>query len=361
MINEHCVFLFVPFLEGINMQLTKRLLMARAALVFVAVVSAGAAWQVNPAAGQEKAAVKDKPTVSYWHVWTDEKGGSHQERRTMSAFNLQSISEGAAPSWIDKQSTPGAAVLMVVQPVGWVGEWHENPKPQWIIPLSGRWFVETMDGMRVEMGPGEVSFGGDQNTKPDAQGRKGHRSGTVGNQPSVNLIVQLEKDPFVRGQDFAPSAAKTQLGPVDTYFVTQTSLGTPFQTDSGRIAQKEGGTQAIRTYAELMVSSHIAVNDALEAVMKRKAPVPPPTLLKAAYGTITSTLAVEKSPRFDVEYVRCQVAYQKANAALYQYEIDNGADPDLKAFAQETLPKIQDHLGRALELERELKGSVVHQ
>jgi hypothetical protein len=27
------------------------------------------------------------------------------------------------------QSTPGATVLVAVQPVGWVGEWHENPKP----------------------------------------------------------------------------------------------------------------------------------------------------------------------------------------------------------------------------------------
>ena len=75
---------------------------------------------------------------------------------------------------MDRQTEhPGATVLVVVQPVGWVGEWHENPKPQWIIPLSGRWFVETMDGKRVEMGPGEVSFGGDQNTKPDAQGARG--------------------------------------------------------------------------------------------------------------------------------------------------------------------------------------------
>jgi hypothetical protein len=148
-----------------------------------------AATPANPAAGQ------DKPTVAYWHVWTDEKGVSHQNRCEWSAFNLQSISEGAYPSWIDRQSTPGANVLVVVQPVGWVGEWHENPKPQWIIPLSGRWFVETMDGQRAEMGPGDVSFGGDQNTKPDAQGHKGHRSGTVGNEPSVNLIVQLEKDP----------------------------------------------------------------------------------------------------------------------------------------------------------------------
>jgi hypothetical protein len=162
---------------------------------------------------------KDKPTVSYWHVWTDEKGVSHQTRCEISAFKLQSISPGAAPSWINRQSTPGASVLVVYQPVGWVGEWHENPKPQWIIPLSGRWFVETMDGKRVEMGPGEFSFGGDQNTKPDAQGRKGHRSGTVGNQPSINLIVQLDKDPFAGqprdARDSATGATKTKVGSAD--------------------------------------------------------------------------------------------------------------------------------------------------
>lgn len=325
--------------------------LAGAALVLATVVIAGTE---TPEASTIAPAGQDTPTVSYWHVWTDEKGVSHQERREWTAFMLQSISEGAAPSWIDKQNTPGATVLVVVQPVGWVGEWHENPKPQWIIPLSGRWFVETMDGKRLEMGPGEVSFGGDQNTKPDARGRKGHRSGTVGNQPSVNLIVQLAKDPCIRGQDSVPSGARAQLGPVDTYFVTQTSLGTPFQTDSGRIAQKKGGTPAIRAYAEFMASSHIAVNEALKAVLKRKAPVPPPTLLKAAYGTIISTLAADEGPRFDVEYMRGQVAYQQANSALYQDEIDNGTDPNLKAFAQQTLPKIQDHLERALKLEREL-------
>jgi putative membrane protein len=299
---------------------TRRLVMARAALALAAVVIAGAAYYPRSRAETPEAAVptvaateKDKPRVPYWHVWTDEKGVSHQKRCEMSAFELKSISEGAAPSWIDKQSTPGATVLVVVQPVGWVGEWHENPKPQWIIPLSGRWFVETMDGTRVEMG-----------------------------QPCG-------------AQDSATNTRKPQLGPVDTYFVTQTSLGTPFQTDSGRIAQKRGGTQAIRSYAELMVSSHIAVNDVLEGITKRKAPVPPPTLLKAAYTTILSTLEAEQGPRFDTEYVSGQVAYQKANAALYQYEIENGTDPDLKAFAQQTLPKIQDHLERALKLQRELK------
>jgi len=88
-------------------------------------------------------------------------------------------------------------VLVANMPVGWIGDWHENPKPQWIIPLSGRWFVETTDGVRVEMGPGELSFGGDQNAKPDAHGRVGHRSGTVGDAPAVVMIVQLNDKKWV--------------------------------------------------------------------------------------------------------------------------------------------------------------------
>jgi putative membrane protein len=48
--------------------------------------------------------------------------------------------------------------------------------------------------------------------------------------------------------------------------------------------------------------------------------------------------------------VNGQVEYQKGNAALFQQEIQNGNDPDLRRFARETLPKIEDHLQRALKL-----------
>jgi hypothetical protein len=52
-----------------------------------------------------------------------------------------------------------------------------------------------MDGTRIEMGAGDISFGGDQNCIADAEGRKGHRSGTIGDQPAVLMIVQLEQAP----------------------------------------------------------------------------------------------------------------------------------------------------------------------
>ena len=151
----------------------------------------------------------------------------------------------------------------------------------------------------------------------------------------------------------ADAGRRTQvaLAPQDLYFVTQTSLGNQFQIDSGQLAAQKGGTQAIRSYARLMVSSHKAVNKTLGAILQRKGPLPPPTLLKAAYETNLSTLRGEAGRPFDDDYVRGQVDYQTANVALYQYEIANGSDTDLTRFAQQTLPKIKDHLQKALELE----------
>ncbi|WP_292519668.1 cupin domain-containing protein [Methanoculleus sp.] len=133
----------------------------------------------------------DAPEVPYWHVWTDENGVSRQDRCRLTDFAFASVSEGAAPSWIERLKTPAARVVVLVLPAGWVGEWHENPEPQWIVSLSGRWFVETMDGTRVEMGPGELSFGNDQHTR----NRQGHRSGTVGTEPAVLMLVQVTEAP----------------------------------------------------------------------------------------------------------------------------------------------------------------------
>lgn len=132
-----------------------------------------------------------KPHVSYWHLWTDADGVSRQTRCMMSEFELKAIRPGVKPQWQGTKTHDGTTVLVTVLPVGWTGVWHENPKPQWIIPLSGRWYVESMDGQRVEMGVGDISFGADQNTK-EIDGRKGHSSGTVGSEPAVLMLVQFD-------------------------------------------------------------------------------------------------------------------------------------------------------------------------
>ena len=147
------------------------------------------------------------------------------------------------------------------------------------------------------------------------------------------------------------SNAASALSPVDANFVAQANLGTPFQIASGRIAEKKAATADIRDYAHLMVVSHIPVVDGLNSILQRKRIVAPPeTLLQGAYDSMIASLKSDAGAAFDRDYVEGQVDYQKGNEALFRYEIQNGADPGLKEFAQRTLPKIEDHLQRALNL-----------
>jgi hypothetical protein len=141
--------------------------------------------------------MSEKPRVRYWHLWTDVEGISHQKRCVMTEFELKSIKQPSAPQWQGRAMSGAATVMVTVMPAGWTSTWHENPKPQWIVPLSGRWFVEAMDGSRAEMGTGEISFGGDQNCR-QIGGKRGHLSGTVGDGPAVLMLVQFDEIPAPR-------------------------------------------------------------------------------------------------------------------------------------------------------------------
>jgi hypothetical protein len=137
--------------------------------------------------------VGPKPSVPYWHLWVDAEGVSHQSRCQLTNYHLKQVGR-ADPQWNNQQDTHPTTVVFTVQPVGWIGEWHENPAPQWIVVLSGRWFIESMDGTRVEQGPGEFSFGEDQGCS-EKDRKKGHRSGTIGDEPAVLMTVQLHVSP----------------------------------------------------------------------------------------------------------------------------------------------------------------------
>jgi len=135
--------------------------------------------------------MSEEPVVPYWHLWTAADGISRLTKCAMTEFQLKSMKPPADPQWEGRPITRKTTMMVTVQPVSWMGTWHENPKPQWIVPLSGRWFVEAMDPTRVEMGPGGISFGGDQNCR-EVDGRRGHRSGTIGDIPAVLMVIQFE-------------------------------------------------------------------------------------------------------------------------------------------------------------------------
>ena len=145
------------------------------------------------------------PAVPFLSLWTNADGISSIDESTLRGFAEGSVGGKADPLWLREIPGTVTAVLFNVMPVGWVGDWHESPKPQWIVPLSGRWFIETQDRTRVEMGPGDIHWGQDLETRA-IDGNVGHRSGQLGDVPCVQLMIQFAEpenpgscDPFENG------------------------------------------------------------------------------------------------------------------------------------------------------------------
>ena len=135
----------------------------------------------------------------YWHLWTDENGISRQEKCAINSFELFSLNTGfptaglQMPQFSHKLFDNGNALLSIL-PVGWKGDWHENAIPKLIYVLRGAWWVESMDGHRVVVSAGEFCFGGDQGCIRPADGKFGHLSAQIGDEPSLHLIIQRNDD-----------------------------------------------------------------------------------------------------------------------------------------------------------------------
>ena len=143
------------------------------------------------------------PSMPFWQMVPGAGGGSTIEQQTLEDFLRQSVSGDAAPIWMRQFQGEVKAVWFNVLPVGWVGEWHPSPALQWVVPLSGRWFIETQDGKRIEMGPGEIHWGEDLAVE-GAGDAMAHRSGQLGELPCVQMMVQFRHAEDVSGKRQAP-------------------------------------------------------------------------------------------------------------------------------------------------------------
>ena len=109
----------------------------------------------------------------------------------------------------------------------------------------------------------------------------------------------------------------------------------------------------MRNYALLMDTSQVQVEDKLVALLgKLGATQPPASLRDGAYKSLVRMLGTEPGAAFDRDDVQGQIDYQDANDALYRWEIKAGSNAELKEYARQTLPKIDDHKQRVEALAR---------
>lgn len=132
--------------------------------------------------------------IGYWSLWTADDGISHQSLCKLDGLSLQNFSVSGNPEWVSNDDMKTIQYVFNIMPVGWTGDWHKSPKPQWVIPTEGKWYIESMDNHRVEFGPGDISFGFDVASKLK-DGKIGHLSGNAGDEPARVLVIQVDSMP----------------------------------------------------------------------------------------------------------------------------------------------------------------------
>ena len=95
-----------------------------------------------------------------------------------------------------------------------------------------------------------------------------------------------------------------------------------------------------------MVTQHTENNQQLMTLAQSKG-LMVPAGLDASHKAEAMALKNATGTGFDTAYITNQVAGHKAMEQVMKTEIQTGTDPDLKSFAEKTLPVVQDHLKMA--------------
>ena len=137
----------------------------------------------------------------------------------------------------------------------------------------------------------------------------------------------------------APSAS-------DTDFVKKAGQAGMAEVAAGRMAESSGQSPSVKTFGQRMVTDHSKAGDELKSVAS-KGGISVPTSPSSEQKATAQKLAKMKGADFDKAYAKQMVSDHEEAVALFQKEASSGTDPDLKAFAQKTLPTLQEHLKMA--------------
>lgn len=139
------------------------------------------------------------------------------------------------------------------------------------------------------------------------------------------------------------------LGSADRKFVMEAAMGGMAEVELGRLAAERGSSDAVKQFGQRMVDDHSRANSELTQIASGKG-ITLPTGLDAKHQALMTKMSALSGAAFDRAYAKEMVKDHNKDVAEFQREATRGADPDVKAFAQKTLPTLQEHLQMARSL-----------
>lgn len=150
-------------------------------------------------------------------------------------------------------------------------------------------------------------------------------------QPSATIEMVLSEEP----KDFYESAASANM----------------LEIEAGKLAQTKSNDADVKAFAETMVKDHTAAGQKLGKLATTKKTVLPTELLKRHQIMLDGLMEKENGADFDEDYRMKMVMAHKEAVSLFDHASKKSPDPDIRAFASEMLPKLQEHGAHAKKLE----------
>jgi putative membrane protein len=140
--------------------------------------------------------------------------------------------------------------------------------------------------------------------------------------------------------------SSAKLAPADRQFIKKAAQGGLAEVQLGQLATEKADSPDVKQFGQKMVDDHSKANDQLKQVASNKG-VTIPDKLSAKDAATKARLEKLSGKAFDRAYMRDMVMDHTKDVSEFRTESKTAKDPDVKNFASETLPTLQDHLKQA--------------
>jgi len=142
------------------------------------------------------------------------------------------------------------------------------------------------------------------------------------------------------------SAANGDLPRADKNFISKAAQGGLAEVQLGQLAAQKASDPQVKQFAQRMVDDHSKANDKLKQVASSKN-VTLPTDLPSDAKREEDKLNKLSGAQFDREYMNHMLSDHKKDVSLFRSQAKSGKDSEVKQFASDTLPTLEQHLQMA--------------
>jgi putative membrane protein len=144
----------------------------------------------------------------------------------------------------------------------------------------------------------------------------------------------------------------------DAEILSAIGMANTTEIGEGKLAESKATSADVKSFARDMVKDHTSMQSDADKLAKsaKITPAAPAaaTQMKAEATAMMDSLKAAKGPTFDQQYIAGEVAdHQKTLANLQSFQ-GKAQNADLKNMIQQAIPKVQQHLDRAKELQTKL-------